>query len=112
MTSTNLLYPLYLFLLPNDSMSLSAILPLLPLLIEGSKNGSDTASVGIKDSPKAAKRAVFLSIVDTLLTDDELDKETVFELKELSTAGSDCEDTAPLSIEGIADGFDKITEFC
>ena len=112
MTSTNLLYPLYLFLLPNDSMSLSAILPLLPLLIEGSKNGSDIASVGIKESPKAAKRAVFLSSVETLLTDEELDKETVFELKELSTAGSDCKETVPLSIEAIADGFDKITEFC
>ena len=94
-------------------MSLSALFPLLPLLIEGSKNGSDTASVGIKDSPKAAKRAVFLSSVVTLFTDeDELDKEAVFELKELSTAGSDCKETVPLSIEAIADGLDKITEFC
>ena len=59
-------------------MSLSV---LLPLLIEGRKNGSDTASAGIRDSAKAAKRAVFLSSVDTLLTDDELDKETVFDLK-------------------------------
>ena len=90
-------------------MSLSA---LLPLCIEGSKNGRDTASVGIKDSPNAAKRAVFLSSVDTLLTNDVLDKETVFELKELSTAGDACKDTIPLSIEAIADGFDKITEFC
>jgi hypothetical protein len=70
-------------------MPLSTLLAILPLLIEGSKNGSDTASVGIKDSLKAAKRAVFLSSVETLLTDDELDKETVFELKKLSTAGSD-----------------------
>jgi hypothetical protein len=93
-------------------MSLSALFPLLPLLIEGIKNGIDIASVGIKDSPKAAKRAVFLSSVETLFTDDELDKETVFELKELSTAGSDCKETVPLSIEAIADGFDKITEFC
>ena len=90
-------------------MSLSA---LLPLLIEGRKNGSDRGSVGIKDSAKAAKRAVFLSSVNTLLTDDELDKETVFELKEVSTAGSDCEETVSLSIESIPDGFDKITEFC
>ena len=91
---------------------LCAILPLLPLLSEGSKNGSDTVSVGIKDSPNAAKRTVFLSSVDTLLTDDELDKETVLVLKELSTAGNDCEGTVPLSREAIADGFDKITEFC
>ena len=68
-------------------MSLSA---LLPLRIEGSKNGRDTASVGIKDSPNAAKRAVFLSSVDTLLTNDVLDKETVFELKEVSTARNAC----------------------
>ena len=93
-------------------MSLSTLLPILPLLIEGSKNGSDIASVGINDSPKAAKRAVFLSSVVTLLTDDELDKETVFELKELSTAGSDCKDTVPLSTSAKADDFDNITEFC
>jgi hypothetical protein len=68
---------------------------------------SETASVGIKDSPNAAKSAVFLSSGDTLLTDDVLDKETVFELKEVSSAGNPCEDTIPLSIEAIADGFDK-----
>ena len=68
--------------------------------------------MGIRDSPKAAKRSVFLSSVKTLLTDEELDKETVFELTELFTAGSDCQETVPLSIEAIADGFDKITEFC
>ena len=86
-------------------MSLSALFPLLPLLKEGSKKGIDTASVGIKDSPKAAKRAVFLSSVVTLFTDEELDKE----LKEQSIAGSDCKETVPLSIEAIADGFIKTT---
>ena len=54
------------------------------------ENGSDTDSVGIRDSPKATKSAVFLSKVETFLTDEEVDKETVFELGEESTAGSDC----------------------
>ena len=55
---------------------------------------------------------MFLSKVDTLLADEEVDKETVFELKEVSTDGNNCEETVPVSIEVIADGFDKITEIC
>ena len=90
----------------------SIISNILPLLSEGTKKGSDTASVSIRDSPNAAKSAVFLSKVDTLLTDEEVDKETKLELKEVSTAGRDCEETVPVSIEVIADGLDKITEFC
>ena len=53
---------------------------------------------------------MFLSSVETLFTDEELDKDAVLELKDVSIAGSDCEETVPLSIETIADGFDKITQ--
>ena len=83
---------------------------IFPLLREGTKNGSDTTSVGIKDRPKAAQAAVLLSSVETLLTEEEL--VDVFKSKDVSKAGSDCEDTVSLPTEAIAEGFDKIIEFC
>ena len=97
--------------LPLPSEGSKTLSSIFPLLSEGTKNGMDTASVGIRASPKAARSAEFPDSVETLFTDEALDNEAVFELKDTSTAGSDCKETVPLSIKAIADGLDKITEF-
>ena len=78
-----------------------------PLLREGTKKGTVTAKAGIKDSPKAAKAAVFLSSVET---DDDVT--TVLEVKDVSIAGSGLDDTIGVSREAIAEGLDNTTELC
>jgi len=82
----------------------------LPLLSEGTKKGIVTARAGIKERPKAAKAAVFLSSVETLVPDDEV--VAVLEVKEVFIAGSGWEGTVSVSTEAIAEGLDKTTEFC
>ena len=81
----------------------------LPLLSEGTKKGIVTAKAGIKERPKAAKAAVFLSSVETLVPDDEV--VVVLEANEVFIAGSGWEDTEAVSTEAIAEGLDKTTEF-
>ena len=101
-----------LLFLSEGTKTVSTVSSTLPLLSEGTQNGRDTASVGIRDSPMAARSAEFLSSDVILFTDEALDTDAVFELIDTSTAGSDCKDTSSLSIEAIADGLDKITEVC
>ena len=81
-----------------------------PLLREGTKKGTVTAKAGIKDSPKAAKAAVFLSSVETLVPDDEV--AAVVEVKDVFIAGSGLDDTIAVSREAIAEGLDNTTELC
>ena len=81
----------------------------LPLLSDGTKKGIVTAKAGIKERPKAAKAAVFLSSVETLVPDDEV--VAVLEVNEVFIAGSGWEDTEAVSTETIAEGLDKTTEF-
>ena len=81
----------------------------LPLLSDGTKKGIVTAKAGIKERPKAARAAVFLSSVETLVPDDEV--VAVLEVNEVFIAGSGWEDTEAVSTEAIAEGLDKTTEF-
>ena len=83
-----------------------------PLLREGTKKGTVTANAGIKDSPKAAKAAVFLSSVETLLPDDDDEVAAVLEVKDVFIAGSGLDDTIAVSREAIAGGLDNTTELC